>query len=75
MLERERRMSQAVAVACPGGIARQFRVQVREAAAASTWKLVGSFSDSISAQACADAEQSGGRLTRVIACRLLPTAL
>jgi hypothetical protein len=65
----------AVAMAsCPGGMARQFRVQVWNCETPSHWKLVESFSDL--SQACCRAEelQLAGEQIRVVACRALPTA-
>src|SRR5688500_8379825 len=39
-----------LAVACPGGMARQYRVQVADAASPSQWRLVGSFREADSAK-------------------------
>ena len=63
-----------VAASCPGGMARQFRVQVASGETASLWKLVGSFRDKGAARRCADGLQQAGASARVIACRSLPTA-
>lgn len=63
-----------VAASCPGGMARQFRVQVASGETASRWKLVGSFRDKGAARLCADRLQQAGTRARVIACKSLPTA-
>jgi hypothetical protein len=55
-------------------MARQFRVQVQDNSLPLGWRLVGSFRDVESATTCARRETSGGRLTRIIDCRALPTA-
>jgi hypothetical protein len=63
-----------VAASCPGGIARQFRVQVASGETPSSWKLVGSFLDRHKAGECAARHQEAGQTTRVVACSALPTA-
>jgi hypothetical protein len=63
-----------LSVACPGGIARQFRVQVQDAETPLTWQMVGSFADRPAAKACAEQWGESGRLARVVECRCLPTA-
>ena len=63
-----------VAVSCPGGMARQFRVQVRSGETPAGWKQVGSFRDKRQAGECAARHQKAGQTTRVIACVALPTA-
>ena len=63
-----------VSVSCPGGMARQFRVQVESNETLSHWKLVGSFGDIDEAHRCAAALEQAGQHARVIACRSLPTA-
>lgn len=60
--------------ACPGGMARQFRVQVQDADLPHGWRLVGSFRDAAAAAVCATRESNQGRVSRVIECRTLPTA-
>jgi hypothetical protein len=55
-------------------MARQFRVQVPDAAMASHWRLVGSFREADSAQACAKRFAESGTPARVVECRSLPTA-
>lgn len=60
--------------ACPGGMARQFRVQVQDDSLPLGWRLVGSFRDAESATTCARRATSVGHLTRIIECRALPTA-
>ena len=59
---------------CPGGMARQFRVQVWNGETPSHWKLVGSFHELSQASACAELMMLAGEQTRVVACRTLPTA-
>jgi len=63
-----------VAVSCPGGMARQFRVQVASGETSSHWKLVGSFRDSRLARQCAADLQKAGQVARVVAWSVLPTA-
>ena len=59
---------------CPGGMARQFRVQVWNCEAPSHWQLVESFADLSEACSCAERLQDAGEQIRVVACRNLPTA-
>jgi len=63
-----------LAVACPGGMARQFRVQVPDEATASQWRLVGSFREGWAAEAAACRLVETGTPARVVQCRALPTA-
>ena len=63
-----------LSVSCPGGMARQYRVQIADAATASQWRLVGSFREVSLARDCAQQYTRAGRMTRVVACRSLPTA-
>jgi hypothetical protein len=63
-----------VGVSCPGGMARQFRVQVCSSESPSHWKLAGSFRDVEGASECARRLARAGAQTRVVACRALPTA-
>jgi hypothetical protein len=58
----------------PGGMARQYRVQVRDTQAAAHWRLVGNFGNA--GQACDRAVELTllGQQARVVACRALPTA-
>jgi hypothetical protein len=74
MSEKDRVGSSLVAVSCPGGMARQFRVQVASGETPSQWKLVGSFRDSRAARECAARLQSAGQQARVVTCGALPTA-
>jgi hypothetical protein len=60
--------------ACPGGMARQYRVQVQDAELPHRWRLVGSFRDIGSAESCARRAKSSGGVTRIVECRALPTA-
>jgi hypothetical protein len=63
-----------LSVSCPGGMAQQFRVQVRNAESPASWMLVGSFRQRDLASASAEELIQSGRLTRVVHCRSLPTA-
>jgi hypothetical protein len=63
-----------LSVACPGGMARQFRVQVREELAGPRWRLVGSFREVGAAHAAAERLSQAGSEVRVVDCRALPTA-
>jgi hypothetical protein len=63
-----------IAASCPGGMARQFRVQITSSETPSQWKLVGSFRDPRRAGQCAADQQKAGQKTRIIDCRALPTA-
>jgi len=74
MSDKERIGSSLVAVSCPGGMARQFRVQVASGETPSQWKLVGSFRDSLQARECAAQLQNAGQQARVVVCGALPTA-
>ena len=58
---------------CPGGMARQFRVQVWNPETPSHWKLVESFTELGDACSCAERLQDAGQQIRVVACNL-PTA-
>lgn len=59
---------------CPGGMARQFRVQIWNCETPSHWKLVESFADLSQACSCAEQLQDAGEQIRVVACQGLPTA-
>lgn len=63
-----------VAVSCPGGMARQFRVQIQSTDTPTGWKQVGSFRDRWQAGECAERYQKAGQKTRVVVCSALPTA-
>jgi len=63
-----------IAVSCPGGIARQFRVQIASSETSSHWQLVGSFRDWRRARDCAAGFERAGHNARIIDCRTLPTA-
>jgi hypothetical protein len=60
--------------ACPGGMARQYRVQVQDAQLPDRWRLVGSFRDMGSAESCARRAESSGDVARIVDCQALPTA-
>ena len=63
-----------ISVSCPGGMARQFRVQVQSNETPSQWKLIGAFRDRRQAGQCAAEHAESGQKTRVVACSALPTA-
>jgi hypothetical protein len=63
-----------IAVSCPGGMARQFRVQIASRETSSHWQLVGSFRDPRQARDCAAGFERAGHHARIIDCRSLPTA-
>jgi hypothetical protein len=62
-----------IAVSCPGGMSKQFRVQVQSSETSSSWKLVGSFRNRQEAGQCAATYEKAGQKTRVV-CNTLPTA-
>jgi hypothetical protein len=66
--------SYPIGVSCPGGIARQYRVQTAAPEAPAAWQLAGSFRDATTAYHCAKQLAELGQHTRIIACRNLPTA-
>ncbi len=74
MAEPNQQLTYPISVSCPGGMARQFRVQVASTESPELWKLVGSFRDFTSAERCAAQLIDAGEHTRVIACTALPTA-
>ena len=74
MSDRDLARDWLIVASCPGGIARQYRVQVTSSETPSHWKLVGSFRDIRAARACASRLQTAGQTTRIIACQALPTA-
>jgi len=74
MSEIENSRTSLIAVSCPGGMARQFRVQITSSETPSNWKLVGSFRDSRKARECAARLQNAGHEARVVVCSALPTA-
>ena len=57
MSQNDRPRDSLVAASCPGGMARQFRVQVTSSETPSQWKLVGSFRDPRAADQCAADQQ------------------
>ena len=74
MTDHETNDAAVIAVSCPGGMARQFRVQVESGDTSAGWKLVGSFRDKRQAGECAAKCQKAGQRTRVVAFNALPTA-
>jgi hypothetical protein len=74
MSDKDRESGSLVSASCPGGMARQFRVQVSSGDTPSSWTLVGSFRDSRQARECAARIQNAGQKARVVACHALPTA-
>jgi hypothetical protein len=67
-------VAEIVSASCPGGMARQFRVQVESDETLSRWRLAGSFGDAEAARRFAATLSAAGQHPRVIACRALPTA-
>lgn len=63
-----------VSPSCPGGLARQFRVQIWNGETPSQWSLAESFDSLDSATACAERLMLAGEEIRIVACRALPTA-
>jgi len=59
---------------CPGGMARQFRVQMTTGEVPVRWNLAGSFRDRHEAGKCAARLMIAGYQTRIVDCRALPTA-
>ena len=74
MSEEMERGTAVLSASCPGGIARQFRVQISSHETPSRWKLAGSFRDAGQARACADELRRHGSETRIVCCRSLATA-
>ena len=70
----EREAPAPQAASCPGGMARQYRVQCYDASSQSDWKLHASFRDHWHAQQCLEDLQSRGIRARVIAHSSHPTA-
>ena len=63
-----------VAVACPGGPGRHFRVQVCEECMPHTWRLAGSYRENSTARAAAEQFSRSGVRVRIVEYRALPTA-
>ncbi|MDX1946392.1 MAG: hypothetical protein SFU86_13410 [Pirellulaceae bacterium] len=63
-----------LSVSCPGGMARQFRVQVRDVTLPNRWRQMGSFRKLSDARRLADQLTHSGLPARVVDCRALPTA-
>lgn len=63
-----------VSASCPGGMARQYRVQISSGETACHWRLVGSFRDDAAAEHCAERWRQAGAEARIVECRSLPTA-
>jgi hypothetical protein len=74
MNEQARPATKLLSASCPGGQARQFRVQVASPETASLWQLAGSFRDAGRALAYANDLVRSGRVTRIVCCGALPTA-
>src|SRR5262245_41574147 len=75
MIENEGCSAAAVlAVACPGGMARQFRVQGSDERMPHRWRLCGSFRQAEAAQSAVERLASAGTAARIVECRTLPTA-
>jgi hypothetical protein len=63
-----------VSVSCPGGMARQFRVQVPDPATSSHWRQVGTFCRPADARQLLEQLSRTGVAARIVECRSLPTA-
>ena len=63
-----------ISVSCPGGMARQFRVQIASIETAQGWKHAGTFHSVHMAKECALRLNEAGQRARVVACTALPTA-
>jgi hypothetical protein len=63
-----------IGVSCPGGIARQFRVQEANEEMPTNWELAGSFRDEAGASQCAEKIRRAGKRARIVEWRALPTA-
>jgi len=74
MTHTETQANYPIAVSCPGGMARQFRVQTAAPEAPKAWRLAGSFRDVQTAYRCASQLAESGQHARIIACTSLPTA-
>jgi hypothetical protein len=74
MFVNETAESGVIGVSCPGGMARQFRVQITTGEFPVRWNLAGSFRDRREAGNCAARLTMAGYQTRIVDCRTLPTA-
>ena len=74
MAQANDRSANSISASCPGGMARQFRVQVPCSDTPARWKLVGAFRDRRAAALCADRLRESGANARVVECTALPTA-
>lgn len=63
-----------LSVSCPGGMAKQYRVQVCDTDSPNHWSLAGSFRNPSDAGACTQRLMDAGRQARIVECRSLPTA-
>ena len=63
-----------LSVSCAGGIARQFRVQVRDEVTSSQWRHIAVFRRADEAHRLAEQLRLTGKFARIIDCRSLPTA-
>lgn len=63
-----------LAASCPGGVARQYRVQQHDPRSPSEWRLYASFRDQWHAQQCLEDLQCRGIQARIVAYSSLPTA-
>lgn len=74
MSEKLNRAEGLISVSCPGGMARQYRVQIASVETPEGWKHAGTFHSVHMAQECAVRLREAGQETRVVACTALPTA-
>jgi hypothetical protein len=75
MLEKLNREEEGlISVSCPGGMARQYRVQIASVDTPEGWKHAGTFHSVHMAKECALRLTEAGQQARVLACTALPTA-
>ena len=74
MVDREEPGPVILSVSCPGGMARQYRVQVCDRDNPTAWKMAGSFRGRAAAEECVQRLTMAGEQARVVECRSLPTA-
>ena len=74
MQTEEQTQGGVIGVSCPGGMARQYRVQMTTGEVPVRWHLAGSFRDRRDAGQCATRLMMAGYQARIVDCRALPTA-
>jgi hypothetical protein len=63
-----------LSVSCAGGMARQYRVQVRDDGMNNSWRHIAVFRRADEAHRLAEQLRLTGKFARIIDCRSLPTA-